>query len=145
MKFQAVDGTVWSALNVDCVEKIILWAEKKSPMNLCGLCVERKLTGFSSTNLETLEEKSILILCAYPVTDYGRKPNIALNATFALDVKRLEIGVKIYLIKTLRLNMPIAGFVQDNIMPSVSVKFHDLSVKHVNKELNQNVLLSPEM
>ena len=77
--------------------------------------------------------------------DYGRKPNIALNATFALDVKRLEIGVKIYLIKTLRLNMPIAGFVQDNIMPSVSVKFHDLSVKHVNKELNQNVQLSPEM
>ena len=41
--------------------------------------------------------------------------------------------------------MPIAGFVQDNIMPSVSVKFHDLSVKHVNKELNQNVQLSPEM
>ena len=41
--------------------------------------------------------------------------------------------------------MPIAGFVQDNIMPSVSVKFHDLSVKHVNKELNQNAQLSPEM
>ena len=41
--------------------------------------------------------------------------------------------------------MHIAGFVQDNIMPSVSVKFHDLSVKHVNKELNQNVQLSPEM
>ena len=41
--------------------------------------------------------------------------------------------------------MPFAGFAQDNIMPSVSVKFHDLSVKHVNKELNQNVLLSPEM
>ena len=41
--------------------------------------------------------------------------------------------------------MPIAGFVQDNIMPSVSVKFHDLSVKHVNKEPNQNVQLSPEM
>ena len=58
----------FSALNVDCVEKIILWAGKKSPMNLCGLCVERKLTGFSNTNLETLEEKSILILCVYPVT-----------------------------------------------------------------------------
>ena len=57
-----------SALSVDCVEKIILWAGKNSPMNLSGLCVERKLTGFSSTNLETLEEKSILILCAYPVT-----------------------------------------------------------------------------
>ena len=59
---------IFSAPNVDYVEKIILWEVKKWPMNLCGLCVERKLTGFSSTNLETLEEKSILILCAYPVT-----------------------------------------------------------------------------
>ena len=89
---------------------------------------------------------SIYIFSPFLLKDYGRKTNIVLNATFALDVKRLEIGVKIYLIrKTLRLNMPIAGFVQDNIIPNVSVKLQGLFAKHVNKELNQNVLRLLEM
>ena len=131
----------------------VFFAQPTQGGSVCRLWLPNNLRRQPVTKPETMSSpinypaQSNIYPTLFPLffKDYGRKPNIALNVIFVLDVKRLEIGVKIYLIKTLRLSMPIAGFVQDNIMPSVSVKFHDLSVKHANKELNQNVQLSPEM
>ena len=78
---------IFSALSVDYVELMILWEVKKSLLDFLHLCVERKLTGFSSTKLETLEEKSILILCAYPVTgrlNYGKYGSVAYSLHLVL-------------------------------------------------------------
>ena len=67
-KFQAVDGIVTNAQIAHCAEKQILWAVWNLLMNLLLRCVARKLTGFLSSNLAALEEKSTLIQCVFLVT-----------------------------------------------------------------------------
>lgn len=141
-KFPAVDGIVTNVQIAHCAEKQILWAVWNLLMNLLLRCVARKLTGFLSSNLAALEEKSTLIQCVFLVTGFGKRDNFAQNATFASDENWPELEAKIYLTKRPpRLNTPFAGFVQDNITLNVLEMFPDLFAKLANVELKKNALV----